>query len=656
MAAKAQGPTPAFVFSGGGWGHGLGLSQWGAKGQADAGRTSAEILTHYYQGTTLETGKMPAQVRVGLLWDMPSIDLSASGKFEVRYGSPEGEIVATGSADKQWNVSTDASGSLLLSSAGERVSRPGATAALFVVYGPHGSLLRLPQTGNRYKHGTLQIDTYKKGETWLIRATVTGMGMQHYLYGLGEVPSLWPEEALKAQAIAGRTYALEKLTRLGQARTPCNCGMFPSTIDQVYVGFEKEGGEAGDRWRAAVDATDGRILTLNGRPIEAVYHSSSGGHTENNEFVWGGPPLPYLRGVPDPWDTGPRRSWSVRLTQQELADRLESSPATNAGMPATIEILGPEGVSGRVRSVLSDTQGGVRITGSGGTKRVSGSALKRQLGLLSTLFWQGEPKAPLAVPVPVPVPPEVVAAAPAAHPETPKLPNGTLVKGPDPAIYLLAGGKKRPFASPGALSSHFPGAVATVIGSEQITSYELGHPVGYRDGTLLSRPGTPVWLISEGKRRGFTSAHALTKSGYSFKKVVSVRQEEIEIFEEGFAIADPKEAPFNGTLVKGSGPTVYLIEAAVRRPITSPAVLESRFRWNDVVKVSDAALARFPAGAAVGFAEGTILRTGSELWVISDGQRRPISTERLQALGLQEARIRGVSAPEAQLHALGDPL
>lgn len=631
------------------------MSQWGAKGQADAGRTAPEILGHYYQGSALGPGSMPGEVRVGLLWDVPAIDLAATGSYDLRYGSPDGELVATGSAGQGWKVATDGSGALIASSGDKTVSRPSGKS-LFVLFGPHGSLLRMPQTGNRYKHGILEINTYQKGNVWLTRAVLTRINVQQYLYGLGEVPSLWPPEALRAQAIAARTYGVEKLVRLGQTRQPCNCGLYPSTIDQVYVGFEKEGGEAGDRWKAAVDATDGQILTINGRLIEAVYHSSSGGHTENNEFVWGGPPLPYLRGVPDPWDVGPRRSWSVRLTQDELAGRLNTTQATAAGSPTNIEVLDPTGVSGRVRSVFSDAEGGVRITGTAGTKRVSGAALKKSLGLLSTLFWQGEPRT-VAAPSDAPPPGPAPAAAAPPNPAGQSHPNGTLIKGDGPNIYLIQEGKKHPFASPGALTSRFPKASPIILPEQQVAQYPDGPKIGYRDGSMITHPGPPVWLVTDGQRRRFASGAVLDRSGYPRGQMRHISIEEVHLHPEGPSITNPEEAPFNGTLVKGGGPTVYLIEAGGKRPIATPAILESRYTWKDVLKVTDSVLNRFPEGPGLGFPEGTLIRTsGGETSVISDQKRRPVSPEKFEALKFQPDRVRPVSDVEAQVHQLGDPL
>ena len=132
---------------------------------------------------------------------------------------------------------------------------------------------------------------------------------QHYLYGLGEVPSSWPVSALKTQAIAARTYAFRPPA---QHRAVCDCALYASSYDQVYAGWDKEGGVDGDRWVAAVNQTDGQVVLNGGTTIQAFYMSSSGGYTENNENVWGGTPIDYLRGVCDPGDytsANPNATW-----------------------------------------------------------------------------------------------------------------------------------------------------------------------------------------------------------------------------------------------------------------------------------------------------------------------------------------------------------
>ena len=637
----AAGQAPAdFVFSGGGWGHGLGMGQWGAKGQAEAGRSHDQILSHYYAGSTVSRGSTMPSVRVGVLWDVGAVDVTASGKLEFRYKAPGGELLATGAPNQAWRVATDDQGNLHLAAAGlPEIVRPGGSNTLNVVYSAHGATLRLPQTGNRYVHGVLEISSYERSGRWLTRAVITELGMQHYLYGLGEMPSSWPMEALKAQAVAARTYAAEKIARIGQSRVPCGCGMFSSTLDQAYVGFEKEGGPAGERWKAAVDATDAMVVKVNDKPIEAYYHSSSGGHTENNELVWGGAPRSYLRGVPDPWDAGPHHSWTVRYNRLDLQNRLRARPETDAGELLGVEVVPPFGVSGRVLAWASPSQGGVRLKGSSGEKRVSGSKFRQALGLLSTLFYEGEPRA--------------------VQPPKPALthPDGTLLKGSGPTVYLVEEGRKRPIPSTGVLESRFEPREVVAVGDQVLGTYPEGKPVTFRDGSLINAPDGPVWVISEGRRLGFASAEVFEGLGYSWSAIVQVTDKELRLHPEGPPLTESTGTHPNGSVIKGSGPEVYLLEGGQKRLVFSESIFSSRFEKGDIVSVQDAELSAYPTGQRLGYRDGSLVRgPNGAMFVISKGLRRPISAARFNDYGYSQANVRQASDEELQLHPEGEPL
>jgi SpoIID/LytB domain protein len=213
--------------------------------------------------------------------------------------------------------------------------------------------------------------------------------MQKYLYGLGEVPSSWPQATLRAQAIAGRTYALEKIRRSGQHRYPCSCAVYDSTLDQAYIGDAKRTGSGvyWDDWKRAVDRTRSRVILFRGDPIQALYSSSSGGHTENNENVWGGAAIPYLRGVgdgPDRVSANPNHTWSVSMRWRTFENKLQA--AYGIGNLEAFRLIRPFGVSGRVTVVKPNNTGGVRIRGSRRTVRVSGWSVRSALGLKDTLF------------------------------------------------------------------------------------------------------------------------------------------------------------------------------------------------------------------------------------------------------------------------------
>jgi len=141
--------------------------------------------------------------------------------------------------------------------------------------------------GNKWYRGRTQIVAVGNQLT-----AVNYVDLEHYLYSVvgSEMPVNWPMEALKAQAVAARTYALYKRQQGGNAIFDVG----DTTTWQVYKGLEEEANTT----QSAVNATTGQVLTHNGQIIEAVFHSSSGGHTENVEDVWSSP-RPYLRGVAD---------------------------------------------------------------------------------------------------------------------------------------------------------------------------------------------------------------------------------------------------------------------------------------------------------------------------------------------------------------------
>lgn len=254
----------SITMQGGGTEHGLGMSQYGAKGAADHGHNYVKILTHYYRGT--EIGNV--------------------GSFDTNQGESE-----------------------------------------------------------RYLVGVVEA----------------------------EMSSNWPMEALKAQAVAARGYAYKN--RYGLDNTPRT---------QAWVGPSLQT----DRARQAVAETRGQVLMYGGQVISAYYHSTSGGCTEDNENVWGGTPLPYIRAANSPWETdSPHWSWhTATYSKAELSGIFSRDSRTAVGNLQSIRVIG-RGSGGRVTSV--------QLIGSSGSKTVSGPTFKSvfnsyspasERGLRSTLF------------------------------------------------------------------------------------------------------------------------------------------------------------------------------------------------------------------------------------------------------------------------------
>ena len=292
--ARAQADTQ-YVFEGGGWGHGVGLSQYGSKGAAEAGKSYTEILGHFYQGTVVSTRPMPASIRVGLEQNVSQVVLDATGRMDFRVDGANAVSAPDGGG---WIVRPTSTGAYDVSGPGTRRTVGSAGKLLEIRFEEFGT--RLGISGHTYQHGWLELRSSSTSSgSYVLRAVLHLKPFDRYVHGIAEVPSSWPMEALKTQAVAARTYALEKIGRLG-VRSDCGCHVYDDTRDQVYAGYAKETGPLADRWRAAVDATAGQIVLSNGQPIQAFYSSSDGGHTEHNNYVWNGPALPYLRGVPDP--------------------------------------------------------------------------------------------------------------------------------------------------------------------------------------------------------------------------------------------------------------------------------------------------------------------------------------------------------------------
>lgn len=177
---------------------------------------------------------------------------------------------------------------------------------------PLGTGLRI-QAG----HGLLQVHGFAVRGTVDLKATprgilvVNAIPLEDYLAAVlgGEMPPAFPPEALKAQAIAARTYAIQrKLDAYGHAYH-----LGATVLSQVYGGAGRED----PRTRAAVEATRGVILTYDLAPIEAYFHASCGGHTESGKAALGRD-LPYLTSVSCPCSRDPKTAWSLEVSDHEL--------------------------------------------------------------------------------------------------------------------------------------------------------------------------------------------------------------------------------------------------------------------------------------------------------------------------------------------------
>jgi stage II sporulation protein D len=240
-------------------------------------------------------GTEPLVVRVGILVEQPSVQITADGPVAID-SAPGGTTpgVLPAPPRTSWIVTPDAAGGLDVS---------GVSFGPVVRLIPQRGLLRA--NGRPYR-GLLEIERTPSGRI----TVVNEVDLESYLYGVikAEMDPRWPAEAVRAQAVAARTLAVQRM--LAHPSVPGAGFGLPATTDaQVYLGAAAEDPAA----TAAVEATRGLVITFAGQPIFAAYHSNSGGHTEDSENVWE-TVYPYLRGVPDPYALeAPGVDWTAVL-------------------------------------------------------------------------------------------------------------------------------------------------------------------------------------------------------------------------------------------------------------------------------------------------------------------------------------------------------
>lgn len=372
----ATGPLPVagtITLYGRGAGHGVGLSQYGARGRALAGQDAATILGHYYPGTTLAPIDLTTQVRV----------LLASGIVSTAT-SPARVIGLNG----PWSI--DGAPGPFPAGSAVTIVRVGTVWQATIV-GPDGAVVTtFPTTGDlRIRPAApetrLQV-AFKRGPynvyRGVIRLTATTrvsaineLAMDDYLLGVVpvEMSYLWPAEALKSQAIAARTYALKRLHP-----TVGRWDVYDDTRSQVYRGSKAERASV----TAAVSVTAGLVLRLGAGVANTPFHSAGGGATENNEFVWTradgtviAKPCPELRGSSDrapdgtSYDaTSPATTWKTATYSIDAFSALMAADTrTSVGIVMALD-LSRRGISGRLMAVT--------LIGTAGTRTVSGSVFQ----------------------------------------------------------------------------------------------------------------------------------------------------------------------------------------------------------------------------------------------------------------------------------------
>lgn len=359
VAAALLAPASAAAkwrVDGRGFGHGAGLSQWGAFGFAKHGKTYKQILAHYYSGTTL--GKLGGGGGSG----------GGGGTQAKRGGRSVRVLLGTASGRAGFSGASRACGKRLNPSRGYAFVSSGGGVEL-----RRGSK-RVAGCGDEGKARgrVVRIDGFGGYRGSLVARAGGGellvinqLGIDAYVKGVvpNEVPTSWPEHALRAQAVVARSYGVAT-----ERSGPFD--HYDDTRSQVYGGKSTET-KATNR---AVKATARQVVKHHGDPAITYYFSTSGGRTENSEYAFsGGAKIPYLKSVKDPYDdASPVHRWTETFSDEEMEQELTG---LFSGSLQRIEIL----QTGRSPRIVR-----ARVVGSNGSQTVTGDTLRNRLGLRST--------------------------------------------------------------------------------------------------------------------------------------------------------------------------------------------------------------------------------------------------------------------------------
>lgn len=367
------------TFLGRGYGHGVGMNQYGARGRALDGQTAETILAHYYRDTTLGSVPTDTAIRVRLFsalgastskplvlwgrrgeWQIDGVGTTfpANTRLEVRPTASGGTV--------SWRVKVIASDGAILRDAkiGTFRVRGLTSATIFEVDAK-------PASADTYR-GAIRVGLRSTAATASVTNETT---LELYLRGVvpAEMPSSWPTEALRAQAIAARSYAARRLRP-----DTSYFDVVDDSSSQVYLGLKGERSPT----TSAISASAGVVLKKGTEIANAMFHSTGGGATEHNENVYVSSTgavvagaVSYLRGNADrrpdgsAWDdAAPYATWATATyARAQLSAWFGADARTNVGDLTALDLT-DRGVSGRLRSVT--------LIGSAGTKTVAGEVFR----------------------------------------------------------------------------------------------------------------------------------------------------------------------------------------------------------------------------------------------------------------------------------------
>jgi len=352
--AQAIEIPPSFEFTGSGYGHGVGMSQIGAKARAVSGESATAILNYYYKDVQVAPYVDTHTIRVNIAHLVKSVAFTTHTPG-ARIDVFEGDIGNSIESAPINSFVTKKRATFTVAS----LSRSNVITLRWVGENPIITMTD-GSVSTKYKYGYITIKVVKGA----MEVTNTLALRDEYLWGISEVPSSWPAAMLEAQAIASRSYALSKLSVI---RPSCDCQVYSHITDQNFVGFSKESEpRVGLFWKDAVsrtivDTSTSLVVLSNGKPVQTYFFSSSGGATQTTRDAWG-EATAFTQSVPDTASVdiklNPRfASWKASSTQELVAKAfllpnvvsLEILSRNQAGAVTYISATSSDGVTKKLR-------------------------------------------------------------------------------------------------------------------------------------------------------------------------------------------------------------------------------------------------------------------------------------------------------------------
>jgi SpoIID/LytB domain protein len=346
-----------YVQGKGGYGHGVGMTQFGAKGMAEQEYKYDEIIKYYYTGVNIEkrnTDNVNIKVKISLDLGSPDINITSDQPYSVVYKTKDNDTeqivenqiacpAQSTTSFKYMDGNIVITNDKVIDDSTQLPQTIVSIDAVRVIPSDTGVLSYINKGNPLPYAGEFKIYPNNSSKNLDL---INILPLEEYLRGVvpAEMPSSWHEEALKAQTLAARTYALRRIS------DKKIFDVYDSTLSQAYKGLSV----VNDKVDNLIKATKGEVVTYNGGLADTVYSASAGGYTVDSTFAWGGSDVPYLKGKPDPYDNSEYATywWNVNITRDQI-----SSAYPQVGVVLNVEIT----------NKMFDRPVELKITGTKGT-------------------------------------------------------------------------------------------------------------------------------------------------------------------------------------------------------------------------------------------------------------------------------------------------